>query len=343
VQAAPTATQPTGIPTVTPSDPATETSEEPTEPAVAEATTSDEPVATEAIEPTEVVNAEPTEEPVVGDFGQLPPIQIVSGGLERNVDLEYVLDAAAFSAPDLAPVYQIQWKLWTADDLAVIAANLGVDGEIEDFGGDDYQISGSESALFAGPTPSGQPIIQYESYAERLADPLPDDGTLIDTAFSFLVDGGFVSDAGVGTVTGRDDDAGIAIVEFKPSEPTPSLAALPAATVTFGPGGIVEMAEARWPENYVISDYSLRSTSALWNDVLAGEASFEADLSAVPEGTLSGTFTVNDIGTAYSLSGADYLAPLVVFYGDIYFSEFDVTVPMRIFVQAVEGQDAPAG
>ena len=335
-----TATTERVIPTVTPSDPAAPGTEDvPTdEPEATEEPADADPEATEDTD-----NAEPTEAPVVGDFGQLPPIQIVSGGLGRSIELEYVLDAASFAAPELAPVYEIQWKLWSADDLAMIAENLGIDGDVEDNGGDNFQLSGTEAQMFTGPTPTGPPIFQYETLAERLAEPLPDDATLVELSYSFLVDGGIIPDAGEGVVVGRDDDAGVAIVEFKPVEPSPLLAALPAASVTLGPGGVVQSADVRWPADYAESDYGLRATSALWNDVLAGEASMDADLSAVPDGATIGTFTVTDIGTAYSLAGFDYLAPLVVFYGDVYFSEVDMTVPMRIYVQAVAGQDTPAG
>jgi hypothetical protein len=99
----------------------------------------------------------------------------------------------------------------------------------------------------------------------------------------------------------------------------------------------------RWAADYAGSDYSLRATSAMWNDVLAGEASLDADLSGLPEGATSGTFTVTDIGIAYSLAGADYLAPIVVFYGEVFFADAGVSVPMRAYVQAVAGQDDPAG
>jgi hypothetical protein len=333
-----TATAGRVIPTVTPADPPT-AAEETSESDATEETTDDGPEATE----TTGADDEPTEEPIIGDFGQLPPVQIVSGGLERNVDLTYELDAASFAAPDTATVYEVQWLSWSADEIATIAANIGMDGEVEDLGAGSFQVNGAEAGLYIGPSTTGQSILQYESYAEPEDEPLPDNGSLIELGYSFLVDNGILGGAGDGVVLSRDDDFGVAVVDFKPADPAPILAAYPGATVTFGPGGLVKMADVRWAGDYAASDYGLRSTNALWNDVLAGEASLDADLSELPDGALTGTFTVTDIGIAYSLAGADYLAPLVVFYGDAYFADYDVSVPMRIYVQAVAGQDTPSG
>ncbi len=127
-----TSTSTTGVPAPT----ATGENAEPTSMAeVEEQSIPTEPEAdpTEESEPTEepvVEEPEPTEEaPFVGEFGTLPPVQIVSGGLSRSLDLEYEMAASLSASPSSALVYLLDWPAWTEDDVATIAANLGLDGE----------------------------------------------------------------------------------------------------------------------------------------------------------------------------------------------------------------------
>jgi hypothetical protein len=82
--------------------------------------------------------------------------------------------------------------------------------------------------------------------------------------------------------------------------------------------------------------------------VLAGEGAIEADLTQVPgEGELTGTLTVHTISIAYSYAGSpagdEFLVPLLVFSGDARLGEFDLTVPVSIYLPAVFGQAAPRG
>ncbi|MEX2314949.1 MAG: hypothetical protein WD628_04465 [Thermomicrobiales bacterium] len=291
--------------------------------------------------PTEV--PEPTEEPLVGEFGNLPPAQIVSGGLSRPLDLDYELGISLDDTPSTAPVYLMEWPAWTEDDVATIAASLDLEGEIEG-GPGNYQVFGATSELyFSGPT------IQYVFTGDIPDVALGNDAVVIRTARSWIYANGFINDdLDGGSVIGRDDDAGRAVVLFKPAEPSPLLAFVPSATVTVGQGEIVIEANIRWPTNYVTSDYGLRSGDELWNTVLAGEGSIEADLSGVGgNGALSGTLTIHSVAIAYSYAGSsgsnEYLVPLIVFSGEAVLNESDTVVPVSIYVPAVYGQSTPQG
>jgi hypothetical protein len=288
---------------------------------------------------------EPTDEepPFIGDFGTLPPAQIVSGGLSRTLDLDFEMAASLSSSPSSAPVYLLEWPAWTADDVAMIAANLDLEGEVEG-GPGNYQVFGATSEIFFNGA-----TVQYV-YTGSLPDlPLGEDASVIESARSWIYANGFISDdLDGGVVIGRDDDAGRAVVLFKPAQVSPVLSFVPSATVTLGPGGSVVEANIRWPANYVGSDYGLWSGDALWNKVLAGQGSIEADLSSVSgSGALSGTMTVYDISIAYSYAGSpgsdEYLVPLVVFSGEATLNESGEIVPVSIYVSAIAGQATPQG
>ncbi len=310
-----------------------------------------EPTATEeevvdVEDPTETTGSNeplPTEEPpFIGEFGTLPPAQIVSGGLARPLNLDYDL-ATSLDVPESAPVYRLEWPVWTEEDVATISANLDLDGEIEG-GPGNYQVFGSASEIyFNGPT------IQYVYTGSLPPLPLGTDGSVIESARSWIYANGFISDdLDGGVVIGRDDDAGRAIVLFKPAQVSPVLSFLPSATVTIGPGGSVIEANIRWPSNYVGADYGLWSGDTLWNKVLAGEASIQADLSEIGgSGTLTGTLSVYDVSIAYSYAsssgGSEYLVPLIVFSGEATLNETGDVVSVSIYVSAIAGQATPQG
>jgi hypothetical protein len=219
-------------------------------------------------EPTD--EAEPTEEPVdegpdpneeppfIGDFGTLPPAQIVSGGLTRSLSLDYELATSLGNAPSSAPVYLLEFPAWAESDVASIADNLGLDGAVEG-GPGNFQVVGSTAEIyFSGPT------IQYV-YTGSLPDlPLGDDANVIQAASDWIYANGFISgDLDGGVIIGRDDDAGRAVVLFRPADVSPVLSFVPSATVTIGPGGSVVEARIRWPSNYIGSEYGFWSGDTL--------------------------------------------------------------------------------
>jgi hypothetical protein len=325
----PTATSTEEVVEVEPSD-----AEDPEEPV-------DEPEPTE--EPVDEVPDPNEEPPFVGDFGTLPPAQIVSGGLSRSLSLDYELATSLGNAPASAPVYLLEFPAWAESDVALIADNLGLDGSVEG-GPGNYQVVGSTAEIyFSGPT------IQYVYTGSLPELPLGDDANVVQAASDWIYANGFISgDIDGGVIIGRDDDAGRAVVLFRPADVSPVLSFVPSATVTIGPGGSVVEARIRWPSNYVGSEYGFWSGDTLWNRVLAGQGSVEADLSAVGgSGALSGVMTVDSVSVAYSYAGSpdgdEYLVPLVVFSGEAVINETGDVIPVSIYVAAIAGQATPQG
>lgn len=333
----------TAQPTVTAatSDSTATSADEPAE-AVADPTET-EPVdaaPTEA-EPTEPAEPQPTTEPLIGDFGSLPPAQIVSGGLSRALSLEYALDQSAVSAPTTATVYQLVWPEYTADDVAAMAANLGIDGEVVATGSGSFSVSGSTQSLFVRSR-----AIQYSDSAAEVSA-LADDGTLIAAAESWLASSGLVSSGvGSGVIVGRNDEEDVAVIRVQPASPSPLLAAFPSASITVTGDGAVREANVQWPVDYIPSEYGMRSLSEVWNQVLAGQGAIEADMSAVPgEGAVSATFTVDSVDLAYSVgsgSAGEFLLPIMVFSGTA-ISDDGTAFPVWVYMSAVQGETSAAG
>jgi hypothetical protein len=350
----PAAATPTGAAGIAvqapPTETATPTTPAPTATVVTEAaptpTTAEETVTVDEPEPTEAPVEEATAptEPVIGEFGELPPAQIVSGGLTRELSLTYELAVSPSDMPSTAPVYLLLWPQRALEDVEAIAAGAGIDGLVEDLGGGNFQAIGSTGELYVSPT-----VVQYVSAVEAPSGEVADDATLASIAQTWLLDIGLVSgDVDSGTVVARDDEAGRAVVLFKPVQPSPLLAVTPSATVTLGSDGTILEANVRWPESYAGSDYGLRSGDELWNEVLAGEGSIEADLSGVPgDGPVSGTVTVTAVSIAYSYAGSpaenEYLVPIVMYSGEAVLDDSGAIVPVSIYVPAVYGESAPSG
>lgn len=326
-------------------DPTATINEEPEEvdPTEAETDTEDHEDTEPTEEPVESV-PDPTEEPpLVGDFGTLPPAQVVSGGTSRTLNLDFELATSLSNSPSSAIVYLLEFPAWTESDVESLAANLGLDGEVEG-GPGNYQVFGSTAEIyFSGST------IQYV-YTGTLPDlELGSDSAVIQSASDWIYANGFIGgDLDGGAVIGRDDEAGRAVVLFRPADVSPVLSFVPSATVTIGPGGTVVEARIRWPSDYIGSEYGLWSGDTLWNRILAGQGSVEADLSGVAgSGALSGTMAVYEIWIAYSYAGSpgsdEYLVPLVVFSGEATINETGDVVPVSIYVPAVAGQSTPQG
>lgn len=344
---------PTSPGNVTPTPTSTEEADaEPTDVAAGE---DEEPTPSDEVEdadsePTEVVvegeepEPEPDDdtEPLIGDFGQLPPAQIVSGGLSRNLDFSYELDTSTLGAPQTALVYKLVWPERSMDDAQAMADSLQIGGAVEDLGGGNYQALGDSAELYIAPD-----VVQYVNLDGSAGGELEDDETLTSYAQDWLSSNGLISTTpGPASVIGRDEDANIAVVLVKPANPSPMLAFFPSASVTLAPGGVVQQANIQWPADYTPSEYGMKSLNEVWNRVVAGEGAVEADLSGVSgSGPVSGSFTVDEIGVGYSVasgSNGDFLVPLMVFYGTG-FADTGETFPMSIYVPAVQGEVSAAG
>jgi hypothetical protein len=273
----------------------------------------------------------------------LPPAEVPSGGLARDLSLQYELGVGEDAIPSDAPVYLLQWPERTADDAAALAQRLGVVGEVITEGEGVYRIEGDGGSLYVTPN-----TLQFVGNV-RTQGTLEDDATLAANAQAWLLDNGLVGpEVDSGAVGSRDDAAGRATVTFAPVDPAPLLAAYPSARVTVGPGGVVFEAYVRWPAGYAIATYPLRSADELLNALAAGQGFIEADLSEVPgEGALSGTMVITDVTLAYSTAGSgtgsEFLVPVVVFSGEAELVEVGVTVPITIYLAGASSESAPAG
>jgi hypothetical protein len=336
-----TRSQPTSTSTDSGASPTPSVNGDEPSPSPTEELVEDEP--TEEPEPDATATAEPTTEPDMGDFGTLPPAQIVSGGLARNVDLDYELAISLDAVPVSATAYRLYWAGWSADDAASVASKVGIVADVEGASG-SYEVVGDGGQLYISRT-----VVQYVNTRQPVGGLLEDNATVIENARIWLANSGITAgNVGEGALIGRDDAAQRAVILFKPTSPAPLLAFYPSATVTIGPGGDVREANIRWPDGYDTSEYGMRPASQIWNDVLAGEGSIDADLSELPgSGPVSGTLTVYDVSIAYSFAvagdGSEYLVPLIVFTGEIYAPEYGESVPAAVYIQGVYGQSAPRG
>jgi hypothetical protein len=342
---------PTLSSTVTPTVPSTPTAQEPepsptptaveVEPTETPTEAAEEPTATEEPEPA---SPDPTATfpPTVGEFGPLPPAQVVSGGSSRPLDLDFELGIDLGSVPGSGSVYLIDWGTWSADLATTVASRQGIGVPATSSGSGFQAVDGAGEIYFS------RGVVQYVNRRAPVGGTLEENATVIENARIWLNASGIVGTGiGEGTIVGRDDVTMRAVVLFKPAEPTPLLAFYPSATVTISPGGDVREANIRWPDGYSSAAYDMRPANQIWNDVLAGEGSIEADLSELPgSGAVVGTFTAYNASIAYSLatgSSGDYLVPLIVFSGEIVAADSGAAVPAWVYIQGVYGQLAPRG
>lgn len=324
------ASQPTREPTATP-DPEPEATE------VGEVVPVDEPTA----EPTTV--DDPTPEPAVGAFGTLPPADIPSGGLGRDLVLTYRLEIGPADIPVEATVYHMLWPEHTTESVAELASRLGIDGNI-DGGGGSFSVVGNQGTL----TVSGQSI-QYRYSGKVPPGSVADDATVIAAASDWLLTHGLVlNDIGPGSVIGRDELGARVSVVFYSTDPETLLSVYPSARLTVGPGPTILEAYVIWPSGYESSVYGLRRLDDLMGDLHAGRAFIEADLSVVPgDGPVVGTMTITSVGLAYSTAGSSatgqFLTPVMVFSGEAVLDESGLTIPVSVYVPAVYAQDTPRG
>ncbi|HVX31228.1 MAG TPA: hypothetical protein VHA53_12175 [Nitrolancea sp.] len=282
---------------------------------------------------------EPT--PLVGDYGPLPPADIPSGSSGGGqVQLNYHLNMSLQEVPQQAPVYQLQPRVWSADDAASLTQSLGITGDVQDQGNGSFRASGNGELYISNS------LVQYiappggASGTPTSGGTLPDNATLVQTARSWLLQRDLLgASIGPGSVTSRDEANGVAQVQFKPVEPDALLSAIPSANVTIGASGAVTEAFVRWPAAMPRSTYGLRSASALWQDASSGRGYIEINSGGA---AVSGDATITSASLAYTTAGdpgtQQYLVPLVVFEGQV----SDGT-PIKIYVSAVGAQAAPRG
>lgn len=314
------------------------TATEVTEPTATEVV--EEPTEEPVVEPTSEIEepAEPPVEPEIGEFGELPPAQLPSGGVSSSLSLTYDLGMSLEALPTDASAYLIDWPIYTIDEVQAAVDQMGLDAEAVEEGTGVFRAEGETGALYVSPSE-----IVYSSYLEPEGSELPGDSGAASAAADWLSLTGFVNaNIDGGTVIGRDEDAMLVIVVFRPAEPSPNLAPTPSATVTVGAGGEVVEARIHWPSEVIPSTYGLRSPTDIWKSVQNGGGFLEADLSQVSaSGFLSGTATITDYSIAYTLAGGadyQYLVPVIQFHGWAIIDQSGEEISISVSVPAVYHQ-----
>lgn len=340
-----TATEQTPTPSPTATAPNTATStEEPTatEEEIEEPTSTPEPEEPEPT-PTEP-EPEPTTEPLEGDFGFLPPAQLPSGGAASRLTLSYQLGMSLEALPTSGTVYELIWPSYTFDDVVLARDQLGLGGDVIEEGVGVYRVEGDVGSLYVSPAE-----IVYYSAGGAAAGELPGDGEAIDNAWEWVSLSGFIpGEMDGGEVVARDEDSGRVVVKFRPVAPQPNLAPNPAATVTIGPGGTVLEVRIAWPSSMTPSEYGYTDPLAIWEAIQAGQGFLEADLSSIfATGPLSGTATIYDYWTAYTLAGSpgggQYLVPVIRFEGTARIDQTGDEITIFVSIPVVWAQQGTVG
>ncbi|MFW6074728.1 MAG: hypothetical protein ACOC9Y_03980 [Chloroflexota bacterium] len=336
----------TASPTNSATATATEESTDTPEPVETEVDES-EPTATEEPEPeptSEVDESEPTEEPFTGDFGPLPGAQLPSGGAASALDLDYQLGMSLEELPASGTAYWIEWPVLSFDDVSALAERLAINGEVVEEGVGTYRVSGDRGELFISPTET-----IFNSAGITSEGDVPSDDEAINAAFEWLELSGFVGqNIDGGRITGRDDEVGRVVVEFRPAEPAPNLAPTPSARLTVGPGATVLEARVRWPEQLVPSDYGLKAPIDLWTAVENGHGFLEADLSGFDTSSgLTGVATMTGYSVGYTIAGSQideqYLVPVIMFEGTARINQTGDEIPVTVSVPAVYAESGATG
>ncbi len=350
-------------PTATSTAPATNTPESPTattppteeevatedetEPEVTE--TEAEPTATtesqDTPEPTSEIEepGTPTEAPATGDFGQLPPAQLPSGGSSSVLSLDYQLAMSLEDIPASGTVFQIGWPVLSADEAQAFADSAGIDAEVVEEGPGIFRAEGSTGSLYITPNQT-----VFQSYVTPEGS-MPGESEALSIALNWLQSSGLVgsnNDGGIVTIV--DESAGHVVTFFQPANPAPILSPIPGASVTVGLGGEVVEAQIRWQDSYETSDYGFSSALSLWSLVESGQGYLEADLSGLDtSGGLTGTATITGYSTAFTIAGNPsigyYLTPVVVFEGTARIDQTGEEIPVSVSVSAVYDQIGSSG
>lgn len=305
------------------------------------------PVPEEPTATPETPVEEPTDipsEPPDGEFGDLPAALLPSGGASGALTLNYELGMSLTDLPVSSWVYALEWPIYSLDEVAIAAENLGLLGEVVEQGVGVYRVDADSGSLFVSPTET-----VYSAASFEVSGDLPDDAGAIQMSAAWLSASGFTgSNMDGGTVVSRDDELGRIVVVFRPVEPVPNLAPSPSATVTIGPGGTVLEVRVNWPSSLGGAEYALRPPDELWQLLIEGYGYLSADLSGVAaSGALSGTAVISDYSFAYTLAGSpanqQYLVPLVVFLGSATIDQTGDVIPVEIAVPSVNQQAGPLG
>lgn len=250
------------------------------------------------------------------------------------------------SVPTEAPVYKMELLTYNADQVKDLAERLGVDGEVNDLGGDTFSVESREAQMHVT-----QGRVQYMSFAAAEEGELQSDDAAITTAREWLRERGLLpGDVGDGSVLSRADEHQRIIVGFQPVKPSPLISSTPNVTVSMGPNGQVLEATNAWASLTQDQVYQLRGGDLAWEEVETRRAWVDASLPTddYPAGsTIGGAVVYNQLSLAYTSSGVpgenQFLQPVYVFRGDFTPDGAEKSYTVRAYVPAIINSNQPVG
>lgn len=262
-----------------------------------------------------------------------------------SFELDAELKADRDDVPETAPVYELRRAALDEAEVSALAERLEIEGEVDNQG-DGVFVAEGNGQLFVTPD-----FIQYRSPDEPGTGALPADDEAIDLARAWLEENELLpSDAGEGRVVSRAETSGRLVVLVAPAEPEGLIAAFPSVSVSLGAGGAILEASSRWAEIERGDLYQLRPVDEVWEQVAAGQAYLETDLTNtnIPQGTeIEGTVEYTTVELAYTTAGGpsaqQYLEPVFVFVGELTLEGDSEPYPVKAYAAALAISDAPVG
>lgn len=279
--------------------------------------------------------------------GMLPAADLPTMNEQGHVfEFSSTFSGSLSEVPQEAMVYSMIAPTYTSDDVQAAADRIGLDGEVEDMGGDTYTVEGDAGSLFV--TPGRMQFISSEELPEG---DLPSDERAIASAREWLRTNGMLpANVGEGTILSRIDNPARVIVGFQPVTPSPLISSTPNVTATIGPDGSLIEATHNWAEISAWQTFQLRGADAAWEDVESRRAWVDASLPTdqfAPGSTVGGSVEYTRVSLAYTTSGIpgeqQYLQPVYVFEGTLTPDGVEQTFPARAYVPALININQPVG
>lgn len=248
--------------------------------------------------------------------------------------------------PSEAPVYIMTQPTYSSEQVEDLAERLGIEGEINDLGGDTFSVQSREAQLHVT-----QGRLQYMSLGSAEEGDLQGDETAISTAREWLRERGLLpGDVGDGTVLSRTEDPQRVIVGFQPLQPSPLISSTPLVTVSMGPNGQVLEATNGWAELTQDQVFQLRGADSAWQEVEERRAWVDTTLPSdefPPGSSIGGAVVYTQLSLAYTTSGVpgenQYLQPVYVFHGELTPDGSDSRFQVQTYVPALINSNQPVG
>ena len=248
--------------------------------------------------------------------------------------------------PNEAPVYRMEIIAYTVEDVQVLTERLGIDGEVNDLGGETFSAQSRDAQVYVT-----QGRVQYMSLAAAEEGDLPDDGGAVSMAREWLRERGLLpGDVGDGKVLERSEQPPRVIVGFQPVQPSPLISSSPIVTVALGPNGQVLEATNGWAKLSQDVVYQLRGADAAWEEVESRRAWVDASLPTdqfAAGSTIGGAVVYTQLSLAYTTSGvpgeSQYLQPVYVFHGELTPDGSESRFQVEAYVPALINSNQPVG